>query len=168
MRLDVAIPAAEFLLDKLAPHLVKDGWKAAIQSRPMKRFGQCRYTEKTIYLSEKFVILNDVARIELTIKHEIAHALVGPGHRHGVIWQQQAIVLGVPPLPCSGQANMPPPRWIGICPTCEKVFHYYRKPKMNHVRYCAKCGPERGVFVPTIYIPEKSPQIDLDDYEDEM
>jgi predicted SprT family Zn-dependent metalloprotease len=80
-----------------------------------------------------------------SVKHEIAHALVGPGHGHGEVWQRQAAELGIPPVRCALAAKMPLGKWNASCPTCAKFFSLYRKPKHLDVRrWCMQCGPIRG------------------------
>ena len=77
--------------------------------RARRRKGSCTHRKKLITLSEPFVLLNDNDAIRLTILHEIAHALVGPGHGHDAVWKAKCLEVGAQPRRC-GEADMPPGR----------------------------------------------------------
>lgn len=59
------------------------------------KLGQCRYQSKTLLLSGPFVDHNTAERVQLTIWHEVAHALT-PGANHGPEWVAAAKALGHP------------------------------------------------------------------------
>lgn len=126
------------------------GWQVEIVTKPKRRLGRCQHKTKTILLTESFVLRNDHNLVRSATRHEIAHALVGPGHAHGPVWQAKAIELGVPPTPCTEAAEMPPGKYIAVCPNCAKVYHFYRKPLEHREYWCKKCGRFRGglTFVP--------------------
>jgi len=88
-------------------------------------FGLCSYYKKTIYLSRYLVELNNPTRVMNTIKHEIAHALVGPSHGHNEVWKKQAIQIGCDGNRCYSTANTVTPK-----PTYEYVYE------------CLKCGKQ--------------------------
>lgn len=73
------------------------GWKAVIDTRPRKRLGQCRYRNREIGISAYHVTYHSDEDVRDTILHEIAHALVGPGHGHGPVWKAKARALGIRP-----------------------------------------------------------------------
>ena len=54
------------------------------------RAGICRYTARTIALSVSFVQRAPWDDIRDTLLHEVAHAIVGPGHAHDAVWQTAA------------------------------------------------------------------------------
>ncbi len=56
-------------------------------------WGLC--SETTISISIDHALKSDLYYVKNTILHEIAHAIVGPGHGHREIWQKKAIELGV-------------------------------------------------------------------------
>ena len=58
-----------------------------------RRFGSCRYGEKTITLSRPLTLLNDDGQVRDTVLHEIAHALC-PGDGHGPNWKAACRRLG--------------------------------------------------------------------------
>lgn len=127
-----------------------DGWRVGVSSRMSRTLGKCLYRPKLILLSLSHIRLNGEAIIAETVLHEIAHGVVGPGHGHDRVWRQMAIVVGAEPVSCDTKANMPPGKWIAICPDCAQSFHLYRKPRPDRQRWCRACGPQRGqlFFVP--------------------
>lgn len=54
----------------------------------------CCYTEKMITLSEPLARRSDPFEVRLIMLHEIAHALVGPGHQHDDVWKAKDLELG--------------------------------------------------------------------------
>lgn len=68
---------------------------------------------------------NDEAEFLNTVRHEIAHVIVGLGHGHDEVWREMALRLG-----CNG-----------------KQFHDLavperQRPKREHPWPCARCGEE--------------------------
>jgi predicted SprT family Zn-dependent metalloprotease len=59
----------------MGPH----GWGFAF-NKQRRGMGLCRYATRTIELSIYLVDRNGLEEVRDTILHEIAHALVGPGH----------------------------------------------------------------------------------------
>lgn len=95
--------------------------------RAKTRTGICRYSDSSISLSEPFVLVNDEAEVLDTILHEIAHALVGPGHHHDVTWRIRARSVGARPMSCaSGSAKHPAMRYLGVCADCNIQVHRER------------------------------------------
>src|SRR4051812_12271673 len=78
-----------------------------------------------------------------TLLHEIAHALVGPGHGHGPAWRRKCREVGARPVRC-GPADMPAGRWRARCGGCGRAFDRHRRPKCVRGWFCKACGPERG------------------------
>jgi predicted SprT family Zn-dependent metalloprotease len=109
--------------------------------RSVYRFGVCRHGRQTIGLSEKLVRLNDEAQVRNTLLHEIAHALVGPGHGHDSVWQRKARAIG-----CDGQrcysstdvAPVPAP-WVGTCPGCGVKAYRHRLTQKGRMLACGRC-----------------------------
>jgi predicted SprT family Zn-dependent metalloprotease len=129
---------ARELLDRHGLH----DWVFAFNRRK-RSLGFCWYGKRTIELSIYLVARNGEAEILDTLLHEIAHALVGPGHGHDAVWRRKCREIGALPLRC-GQADMPDGRWRARCGSCGKGFHRYRKPKRMEGWFCRGCGPERG------------------------
>jgi predicted SprT family Zn-dependent metalloprotease len=106
--------------------------------------GLCVFHRRRIELSIHFVERdNPLEEIRDTILHEIAHALVGPGHGHDEVWQRKCVEIGARPVRC-GQADMPEGRWRAQCRSCGQKFNRHRKPKLSDRWFCQDCGPERG------------------------
>ena len=90
---------------KLATELIEeyglDGWRFCIDkdAKSMDRLGLCVYSTKTISVSAwVFTDLNE--EVEDTIRHELAHAIVGKGHEHGLKWKATARNVGAKPRAC--------------------------------------------------------------------
>ena len=114
MNLNEAKTLADELLHK---HNLSD-WRFRFDYAS-RRFGCCRYSIKTISVSEQLTLLNTLDEFKSTVLHEIAHALVGPGHGHDNVWKSKAIELGDTGERCySVNVITPPTRWIASCPIC--------------------------------------------------
>jgi predicted SprT family Zn-dependent metalloprotease len=117
-------------------------WTFAFNRRKCA-MGMCYYARRTIELSLHFVSRNGLEEIRETLLHEIAHALVGPGHGHDALWKQKCLAIGGRPVRC-GEADMPPGRWQARCAVCGRWFHRHRRPKRLRGWFCRSCGLERG------------------------
>lgn len=92
-------------------------------------FGRCSYGPVfAISLSCALVSLNPEADVRDTILHEIAHALVGPGHNHDIMWRIKAAEIGARPERCYQRSAIttPPSRWLGRCPGCGVTIHRHK------------------------------------------
>lgn len=104
-----------------------------------RRAGLCRYGEKRISLSKPLMSLYQEPQVREVLAHEIAHALVGPGHAHDRVWAAEARRLGG-----SGKASLPadsprpPATWIGTCPRGHR-YERYQRPRQN--ASCSRCHP---------------------------
>lgn len=92
------ITAARTLaVDLMTQHgLIEQGWTFEFNTN-QSRMGVCRYTPRRIEVSRHYAAAATEAEVRDTILHEIAHALVGPGHRHGMVWKDKAIMIGATP-----------------------------------------------------------------------
>lgn len=116
-----------------------------LQFRNLKRLcGYCSHRKRLIALGKYYVENNDPMNIRDTVLHEIAHALVGPGHKHNHVWKAKAIELGCRPVACNRTAVTPPGKYQATCPTCGKKFHKHRNRNGLEGYYCLICGPVRG------------------------
>jgi SprT-like family len=100
----------------LASHGLHD-WSFAF-NRSKLHMGQCLYGPQVIVLSVHFVELNDDDAVLDTLLHEIAHALVGPGHGHDAVWQAKCVEVGAKPERLSHEVSMPVGPWQAVCPGC--------------------------------------------------
>ena len=62
-----------------------------------KRFGQCNYRLRVLSFSKFLTEHSEEDAFMATVMHEIAHALVGPGHGHGMVWRRKMLALGQSP-----------------------------------------------------------------------
>ncbi len=134
---------AQALIDQYADLA---GWSVEFSDRAVRTLGLCIYRRKVIRLSRSLVELNEPATVAEVVRHEIAHARVGPGHGHDQVWRRMAVLVGARPVRCAPDVVLPPGRWAAVCPTCKRVFFLYRRPKLGRVRWCRACGRERGLL----------------------
>lgn len=136
--------AKRIAAEELAKHgLDTQGWKFVIDTRPKsRRLGQCRYMRREIALTGWYIDKNPDHLVVDTIKHEVAHALTGPGHGHDAKWKESCLIVGALPKACKdlSEGLEFPMRWLGECPTCRKQYKAVNKP--SGVRLC-KCRHEK-------------------------
>jgi predicted SprT family Zn-dependent metalloprotease len=107
-----------------------------------RRFGVCNFNTKTIGLSRKLTELNGIKEVRDTILHEIAHALVGPGHGHDKTWKAMCRKIGAKPNRCydGSKVNTPEARYVGECPVCKEVYTKDRKSRnFSITEYSCRC-----------------------------
>lgn len=128
-----------------------DGWHLVIDERPRLRFGQCRHAEKEIGISRWILSVLPWDEVKDTLLHEAAHALVGPGHKHGPRWRRAARALGARPealCRMTREQNAARPKtakergqhkWAGRCP-CKDDHRKARILKRHLLLYtCTTC-----------------------------
>ena len=95
------------------------GWRF-IWDYARSRGGQTCYSARTISLSRHLVPLWTDEQVRNVILHEIAHALVGPGHGHDRVWTYKCLSIGG-----DGNRTHSNPthrkRWEAHCDTCGVV-----------------------------------------------
>jgi hypothetical protein len=121
--------------------LLDQGWFVNFD-RSKTRLGLCSHTKKEITLSKYLTPLRSFDDNRDTILHEIAHALVGPGHGHGAVWELKCVEIGARPERC-GQLDpdvaRPEFRWTYVCEGCGTVGGgMHRAP--GRLRSCTKCS----------------------------
>lgn len=117
------------------------GWAFEFD-RATKRAGACHHTKRKITLSRSITLLNDWEEVGDTVRHEIAHALVGHRARsHDRVWKAKAIEVGATPRRCydSTKVKTLGPKWKALCDCDGKVFHYMRRPSRSTDPYCPDC-----------------------------
>lgn len=86
--------AYEFTRNKLNELGLKD-WRIRQSSDPNQPFlGVCLHNDKCIQLNAHHIDIHPDSEVRCTILHEIAHALVGPGHGHNEVWATKAREIG--------------------------------------------------------------------------
>jgi predicted SprT family Zn-dependent metalloprotease len=134
--------ARQLALRLLGLHGLHD-WSFAL-NRSKLQMGLCRFGPKVIELSVHFVERNGEQAVRDTLLHEIAHALVGPGHGHDRVWKDKCLEIGARPERLDYEADMPEGRWQAVCGGCGRRHHRHRRPKRLVGWYCVFCGRERG------------------------
>lgn len=142
---DSCFQAQELAVRLLAVHGLSD-WSCAF-NRSKRQMGCCHYGRRIIELSRHFVERNTLDLIRDTLLHEIAHALVGPGHGHDAVWKAMCLQVGAKPERLSNVPDMPQGRWQAICDCCGMRHHKHRRPKRMKGWYCYQCGPNHGALV---------------------
>jgi predicted SprT family Zn-dependent metalloprotease len=107
----------------LAQYNLND-WRFEI-GKTVSSVGRCFHRQKKIEFSQYFLHIGEV-NITDTLLHEIAHALVGPGHKHNYVWRAKAIEVGARPIRCKAVVPSKEPTYWGVC-QCRK-HPFYRKP----------------------------------------
>lgn len=115
----------------------------------VRRAGVCFYPHGgepgRIELSVHFASANSDDEVADTLLHELAHALVGPGHGHDAVWKAKCRQIGATPEACYGdEIEMPRGRWRAVCPGCAVEFDRHRRPKRADGWFCRPCGPTSG------------------------
>ena len=118
-------------------------WSFAFNRRK-REMGLCLYGLQRIELSLHFVELNGEEAIRETLRHEIAHALVGPGHGHDAVWKQKCREVGAKAERLCYEVKMPEGRWHARCGGCGMLHSRHRRPKHAGGWYCIHCGRDRG------------------------
>ena len=120
----------------LRRHDLNDWWFGFDFSR--SRAGVCHHSDKKILLSVSFCHKASRGEIEDTILHEIAHALVGPGHNHNDVWQAKANEIGCSAQRCHTVTHTPS-RWFGTCP-CGNQWTRQKLTRRTREGICIRCN----------------------------
>lgn len=110
-----------------------EGWTVKINGRLTRTLGRCSHTRKTIELSRSHVEVDKQEIVIDTIRHEVAHAVVGPGHGHDNVWKAAASKLGATPTATTkGTDRLAKAKWVCVIKdTNEVVSTWVRKPAKN-------------------------------------
>jgi len=114
------------------------GWRFGWNNRK-RACGLCNYQKREVSLSRHYVSLNTAEDIRHTTLHEVAHALVGPGHGHKWVWRSMALSLGIRASTCNAKAEMPKGKWTATCGCPGQVHTMHRKPKRLEGWRCRRC-----------------------------
>lgn len=125
----------------MAAHgLTEKGWRFQWDNAA-RRFGQCRYSTKTISMSQQLTKQRSADAVRNTMLHEIAHALT-PGHGHDAVWRAKAISLGCDGRRCSADKVEVKYNWLAKCPNGHVPAKYIRKPRATaRAKSCPRCSP---------------------------
>lgn len=136
--------ARDLALDLIEQHGLdwKFGWDHA-----RRRAGQTDFTNRRITLSKHLTPLCSPEQVRQTVLHEIAHALVGPGHGHGPVWQAKAKEVGADPRRTTG-ADFPTlaAPWRAVC-SAGHTHERFRLPRRDvSCGYCSRTYSDRHVL----------------------
>jgi len=139
----------EMTADLLADHGV-DGFGVALSGRLTRALGLCDFRKREIRISRQLARINDRSVMEDVIRHEVAHAIAGPGAGHGPRWKDACRVTGATPKACVSASEIVTVqrdhRWKGTCSACGETVGQRRKApspeaRFTHVsRYCSAGG----------------------------
>ncbi|MGV9181964.1 SprT-like domain-containing protein [Arcanobacterium canis] len=137
--------AQELAHSLIAAHGLTD-WGFAFD-RAKRRAGATHYAAKKITISQALVELYTPQEVRAVILHEIAHALVGPGHAHDKVWQRTCLTIGGDGrtrLP----VNSPEPQapWQGVCPAGHNTQRYRRPTQQLSCRKCSRSFNHHSLF----------------------
>lgn len=106
-----------------------------------RRYGMCTHNTHTISMSRPLVSQMTELEVENIMLHEIAHALVGPGHGHNEVWRRKALSIGCDGKRCGTSEAAAIPNWRGICPNGHDGITRFRRPAKGRAVSCAVCNP---------------------------
>jgi len=120
-------------------------WTAELDNAKC-RAGACHYGREEITLSKVWMVHADLAEIENTILHELAHACTfenSSEHGHGEEWKNWCGKIGMTRIErCTDRpSEMPKGKYEAWCPTCEQPKGYRWRLNKNIRRYslCSDC-----------------------------
>lgn len=114
-------------------------WKYTLDNA-VTRAGQCRHRSKIIGMSRKVIDVMTMDEFMNTLTHEIAHALVGPGHAHDDVWRRMHLSLGGNGRTTSEIGVKVIHKWLGTCPNGHTVRRH-RLTQFARNGSCPKCHP---------------------------
>jgi predicted SprT family Zn-dependent metalloprotease len=123
---------------KLPQHPWNRPWRLEFNNTG-RQAGCTNYGSRTITLSKMNIELSSSKVVRNTILHEIAHVLVGPGHRHDRTWKKKAVEIGASPVHyCEGFTKF---SFRLDCPECGRKsdLYFYRHPHRIARYRCPDC-----------------------------
>lgn len=132
--------AKELAVELMRQHGL-DGWRFRFDSA-RRRLGACWHQRREISLSGPLTVLNPEPIVRNTVLHEIAHALVGPKHKHNWVWREKARAIGCDGARLAGRETvLTQPTFRGTCPSCSRFYNRFRRLRGGLCRYCHPWRP---------------------------
>lgn len=122
--------------------LLSNGWVFNFDNGK-RRLGCCKHRNKAISFSKHYLPLVDILEFTDTLLHEIAHALVGSGHGHDLVWKRKAVEIG-----CNGKRlyngdKKVEGKYIAVCHKCGTKHYRHRMGTSNRNYSCGHCSNGR-------------------------
>jgi len=140
---------AELAYELLAENGIHN-YRVTFSNRMVRTIGVCYYDLRELRFASKVAAVNDRSLTEDVVRHEVAHAVVGPGHGHGEVWKAAARRLGAKPragVRAGEMVSVPRvDRWVAVCDACGvEAGSRRQRPSADrdyhHVaKYCAANG----------------------------
>jgi predicted SprT family Zn-dependent metalloprotease len=120
-------------------------WRFEFSNR-RRQLGTCFHRQRKIVFSNHFDHI-ERSEIEDTIRHEIAHALVGPGHGHDQVWKRMCLQVGANPMRLAPAhiKSSAKHNYVIKCVVCNAEWYRYRL-KQAAFRY-RHCGEQVEIFM---------------------
>jgi predicted SprT family Zn-dependent metalloprotease len=106
------------------------GWKAELDNGK-KRAGACHYSRRVLSFSQHILPNASDEDVLETIRHEVAHAIVGHSAGHGPAFKRQLIEMGGTGRRTHSMAT-PELRWKATCPTHGAIGTRRTRPQGQH------------------------------------
>ena len=113
-------------------------WRFGFDLAP-SRAGACKYAERCIVLAVSYCLGASRTEIADTLLHEIAHAIVGPGHNHDAVWRAKARQIGCSAERCHGRTHTLA-KWIGECGCGRRWLRHRLQRRIRRGACCPACG----------------------------
>lgn len=141
MEINTALEKMRALLTE--HRLTEQGWTVGLD-RAKRRLGKCSYSQKRVSLSINHIRFGTDEEVMNTIRHEVAHAIAGPGTKHGPVWKQWARILGARPRACTKDLSYKPSyKFVVRCKCCglviQKRYNAVSRKRLQRL-YHNKCG----------------------------
>lgn len=112
-------------------------WRFGFDLAP-SRAGACKYAERRIVLAVSYCLCASRAEIVDTLLHEIAHAIVGPGHNHDAVWRAKARQIGCAAERCHGRSHTVA-KWVGECGCGRRWLRHRLQRRIRRGACCPSC-----------------------------
>lgn len=134
-------------LDLLAEHGIR-GWTVKVNGRMTRAYGMCDFGKREIRISRALAAINTAERTLDTIRHEVAHAIAGPGTGHGPQWRWACRQTGAQPRQCFTAADTviveKNYRYDGLCSACGQKVANRRIPPLRRVFHRPTMCPNKS------------------------
>jgi predicted SprT family Zn-dependent metalloprotease len=124
-------------------------WTVKLHSK-RRVLADCSVRTRTIRYSKHFLTITTPEQLEGVTLHEIAHALVGPGHGHDLVFKRKVIEIGGDPNYSHASVKDPVSthKYNLICPECGTASKSNRK--RDYI--CGKCSRDKGERVTLVAV----------------